>query len=209
MSTFVFEQIESQGERVTASLTPADRAAEIVAEAHARSVEIEREAHEAGYEAGRAEVIAQAEVEMAAPRAAVLAAVGAVYAAQEELAAAVELRTVELAILIAERILGSALAIRPELVCDVVAGALRRALTRDRLAIDVNPADVDVVRTWLASNSAESGVIEIHAERRVAPGGCVVRTSEGEIDAQFSVQLERAGEVLRQALAGSPGDAGT
>ena len=61
LSSFVFEEIRSQGELVTASLTPADRAAEIVAEAHARAVEIKREAHEAGYEAGRAEVIAQAE----------------------------------------------------------------------------------------------------------------------------------------------------
>jgi len=144
---------------------------------------------------------------MAAPRAAVLAAVGGVYAAQDELAATVELRAVELAILIAERILGSALAVQPELVFNVVAGALRRALTRDRLAVDVNPADIDIVRTWLATNSSDGATIEVHAERRVAPGGCVVRTSEGEIDAQFSVQLERAGEVLRLALAGSPDSA--
>jgi flagellar assembly protein FliH len=200
-SPFVFEQLESQGELLTASNTPADRAAEIVAEAQVRAVEIEREARESGYEAGRAEVIAQAEVEMAAPRAAVYAAAEAVYAARDELAQAVELRCVELAIAVAERILGAAVELKPELVTEVVGGALRRAIARDRLVVDVNPEDVEVVRAWLAAGGDEGDAIEVRAERRVARGGCVVRTGEGEIDAQLTEQLDRAEQVLRRTFA--------
>lgn len=198
---FVFEQLESHGEVLSASATPADRAAEIVAEAHVRAAEIEREAREAGYEAGRAEVIARAEAEMASPRAAVLAAVDAVHAAREDLAALVELRAVELAVAIAERILGAAIDVRPELVTEVVGSALRRVLSRDRLVLEVNPDDLEVVRAWLGAG-AEDGAegIELRAERRVARGGCIVRTSEGEIDAQLSEQLARAEQVLRRAF---------
>jgi flagellar assembly protein FliH len=201
---FVFEQLESQGELVTASGTPADRAAEIVAEAHVRAGEIEREAREAGFEAGRAEVIARAEAEMEAPRAAVLAAVDAVYAARNELTEAVELRSIELGIAVAGRILGAALEVKPELVCEVVGSALRRAIVRDRLVIDVNPDDLEVVRTWLGSSGEEGNeAIEVRPERRVARGGCVVHTAEGEIDAQLTEQLDRAEQILRRTFSES------
>lgn len=178
----------------------------LVAEARVRAETIEREARTSGYDAGYAEVVARAEAEMEAARAALRAALEQAHAAQQELVAAVELRTVELAIAIAERILSAALAVKPELVCDVVGSALRRTLGRDRLVIDVNPEDTEIVRTWLGSvaeGAAELEAVEVRADRRVQRGGCIVRTSEGEIDAQFSAQLDRAEQVLRAALAES------
>jgi flagellar assembly protein FliH len=200
-SAFVFEELESVGNLVM----PTDRAAEMVAIAQANATEIERRAREDGYEAGRAEVISRAEEEIEGPRQAIHAAAEAVYAAQSELAAAVELRTIEFAIAIAERILGAALAVQPELVCEVVGGALRRALSRDRLVIDVHPDDVDVVRTWLGAREDEDAAesITVRAERRVVRGGCVVHTAEGEIDGQLSEQLVRAEQVLRRVFAES------
>ncbi|HWB23164.1 MAG TPA: FliH/SctL family protein [Gaiellaceae bacterium] len=198
---FVFEQLESVGNLVM----PTDRAAEMVAIAQANAIEIERRAREDGYEAGRAEMIARAAEEIEAPRQAINAAAAAVYAAQSDLAAAVELRTIEFAIAIAERILGAALAVQPELVCEVVGGALRRALSRDRLVIDVHPDDVDVVRTWLGTRDDQDGIetITVRAERRVVRGGCVVHTTEGEIDGQLTEQLARAEQVLRRVFAES------
>jgi flagellar biosynthesis/type III secretory pathway protein FliH len=184
---------------------PTDRAAEMVAIAQANAVEIERRAREAGYAAGRAEIIERGAAEMEAPRQAVLAAAEAVHGAQRDLAAALELRTIEFAIAIAERILGAALAVQPELVCEVVGGALRRALARDRLVIDVHPDDVEVVRAWLGTREDEETAEEItvRAERRVVRGGCIVHTTEGEIDAQLPEQLARAEQVLRRVFAES------
>jgi flagellar biosynthesis/type III secretory pathway protein FliH len=198
---FVFEQLES----ITDVVMPTDRAAEIVAVAQANAAEIERRAREEGYEAGRAEIIERGTAEIEPARQAVLAAVDAVYAAQADLAAALELRTIEFAVAIAERILGAALAVQPELVCEVVGGALRRVISRDRLVIDVHPDDVEVVRAWLGSRDDQEGgeAITIRAERRVVRGGCVVQTTEGEIDAQLSEQLARAEQVLRRVFAES------
>jgi flagellar assembly protein FliH len=198
---FVFEQLESFADVAM----PTDRAAQLVAIAQANAAEIERRAREAGFEAGRAEVIEQAAAEIEAPRKAIYAAADAVYAAQAELAAALELRTIEFGIAIAERILGAALAVQPELVCEVVGGALRRALSRDKLVIDVHPDDVDVVKAWLGSRDDEESTetITVRGERRVVRGGCVVHTTEGEIDAQLSEQLARAEQVLRRVFAES------
>ena len=38
-------------------------------------------------------------------------------------------------------------------------------------------------------------------QQRVPPGGCVVRTADGEIDARVETQLARATELLRESLA--------
>ncbi len=202
MSSFVFEELEAHGEIVGAGNTPAERAARIVADAEAQAVELGAEARRAGYDAGYAEGLAQAARELEVPRATFAAAVDAIQAARGEVSDTVERHAVELALAIAERVVGAALEVQPELVCNVVGSALRRVVERDRLAIDVNPEDVPLVRAWLESQSEVAiATVEVRDERRVARGGCVVRTAEGEVDARVGEQLARAGEVLREAFA--------
>jgi flagellar assembly protein FliH len=198
-SPFVLEQLEARGEIVGAGSSPADRAAEIVAQAQTRATEIEAEAREAGLEIGRREGKALAEADAARLQALAEAAIAALEAARDDFVAAAELHAVELAIAVAEKVVGTALELEPERICDVVSGALRRLADRDRVVLELNPDDVDVVRAWLEGTGATWGNIEIHAERRVARGGCVARTIEGEIDARPSEQLARAEELLRAA----------
>jgi flagellar assembly protein FliH len=110
---------------------------------------------------------------------------------------------VELALRIAEQALGAALAVQPERVLDVVRGALRRLMDRRRLLVLVNPEDLDVVRAGMDALVAELGGIEhveVQAERRVLRGGAIVRTTEGDVDADLSSKLERAREVLEHEL---------
>lgn len=203
-AAFVFEQLEARGELVSSGATPAERGAQIVAEARARAVEIEAEARTAGFDAGRAEALAQVEQELTEPRAALLAAIAGIEGLRDEVSAAVELRAVELAVALAERIVSASLDVRPELVLDVVASALRRVVDRDRLAIDVNPDDLPLVREWLGSQlEVQVERVEVRGERRVPRGGCVVRTAEGEVDARVGEQLARAEEVLRETFAGA------
>ena len=79
----------------------------------------------------------------------------------------------------------------PERVVDVVRGALRRLVERDRVTILVNPEDLDLVRGASDALMAELGGIEhcdVQAERRVARGGAIVRTVEGEVDATLDDQ---------------------
>src|SRR5262252_336502 len=57
-----------------------------------------------------------------------------------------EQAAVGLALALADKILGAALEVRPELVLDVVAGTLRRTTARDQLVLEVSPADFELVR---------------------------------------------------------------
>jgi flagellar assembly protein FliH len=155
--------------------------------------------HEAGFRAGMAE----AEQQMAAGLAALRAAAESVAAEREQVAGAVEVAAVELALQIAEHAVGAALAVQPERVIDAVRGALRRLVERDRVTILVHPDDLDLVRAASPGLVAELGGMEhcdVQAERRVARGGAIVRTQEGEVDASVATKLARAREVLEDEL---------
>jgi flagellar assembly protein FliH len=98
-----------------------------------------------------------------------------------------EARAAQLALTIAEKVVAGALEVAPERVVDVVRGALRGMLDGERIVVCVHPDDVELVRS--AGSELADAHIEIYAERRVARGGAVVRTSVGEVDAQIETKL--------------------
>lgn len=192
---------------VDLAITEADRrreADDLLSRARAEADAIRAAAHQAGFEAGRLEALAgvQPACETFADAARQLAQ------STEELAERTELAAVELALRIAEHALGAALAVEPERVLDVVRGALRRLVERERVLLLVNPEDLDLVRERVDAVVRELGGIEhceVQAERRVPRGGAIVRTEEGEVDATLQTKLQRAREVLEHELAGTDG----
>ena len=161
---------------------------------------VREQAFEEGVSAG----VAQAQSQLDGPASALAAAADQLQALRTDAAASVEADAVDLALRIAEQAIGAAIAADPELVVEAVRGALRRLVERDRVLILVNPDDLELVRDHVARLVGELGGIEhceVQAERRVRPGGAIVRTSEGEVDATLETKLARAREVLEHELA--------
>jgi flagellar assembly protein FliH len=194
--SYAFEQLEP-------SAPPRDGAARLLAQARAQAEEIRAQAraegfHEglnAGREAGAAEIAAAAGTLAAAAR--------GIDELREQEIANLEASAIELALLTAGKILARALETQPELVVDLVRGALRRIADRRRITVLVNPADLERVRAAVGTITARgSGVelCEVISEERVRAGSALVRTSEGEVDASVHTQLARAREVVAQAL---------
>jgi flagellar biosynthesis/type III secretory pathway protein FliH len=74
---------------------------------------------------------------------------------------------------------------------------------RERITVLVHPDDLELVREAMDGLRATLGGIEhceVQAERRVSRGGCVVRTPDGDVDARVETKLQRAREVVEQAL---------
>ena len=161
---------------------------------------VREQAFEEGFAAG----VAHAQSQLDGPAAALAAAADQLQALRTDAAASVEADAVDLALRIAEQAVGAAITVDPELVVEAVRGALRRLVERDRVLILVNPDDLELVRDHVARLVGELGGIEhceVQAERRVRPGGAIVRTSEGEVDATLETKLARAREVLEHELA--------
>ena len=161
---------------------------------------VREQAFEEGFAAG----VAEAQSQLEGPASALAAAADQLQALRTDAAASVEADAVDLALRIAEQALGAAIAAEPELVVEAVRGALRRLVERDRVLILVNPDDLELVRDHVGRLVSELGGIEhceVQAERRVRPGGAIVRTTEGEVDATLETKLARAREVLEHELA--------
>ncbi len=196
--SYAFEQLEPSAP------APRDSAARLLAEAHAQAAEIRELARAEGHAEGHAAGVADARVELATVSAVLAEACEGVAALRAATVEDVERDALDLAVALAEKILAGALQARPELVLEVIQGALRRVSDRRGVTVLVNPADLDAVRDsieTLAERANGVSLSDIQGDQRVGRGGAIVRTSEGELDASVLTQLERAREVVLAELA--------
>lgn len=115
----------------------------------------------------------------------------------------VEPELVRLAVSIAEKILDQELELRPELVVDMVRSAMKRLRDREELRVSVNPRDFEQVRSARDDLiSAVDGVrkLEVIEDRRVDPGGCVIESQNGTLDARVGTQMEEIARALEGVM---------
>jgi flagellar biosynthesis/type III secretory pathway protein FliH len=117
---------------------------------------------------------------------------------------------VQLAMAVARKIVGEAVSIDPTAVLQSAREAIRSARGEQKLRLRVRPEDESIMRQQtieLKRANSEIGEIQVIADESITLGGCIVESSLGTIDAQFSTQLqslERA--LLRGADAGNHRD---
>ena len=180
---------------------PRDGAAQILARAAQEAEAIREQARAEGHAEGREHGLRESSGEMRAALAPCGRPSVAVEALRAEVAESVERDAVDLALALAGKVLAGTLQARPEAIVDVVQGALRRVSDRRSLSLLVNPGDLQVILDATAGGRTGIEECDLHADQRVAPGGVIVRTQEGEVDAGVATQLERAREVVAAELA--------
>lgn len=174
----------------------ADRARELVAAAEQRAAAILEEA-----EREAAQVRLRAEEEGRAEAAAQVAARALALADLEARADARQLdRSVDLARILAERLLGEQLALDPGRVVALARQALGEAHGARRVTIVAHPEDVAVLERSLDALGLDPGTTRIQADTSRARGNLRLETDIGVLDAELSPQLERLALKLRQSL---------
>jgi type III secretion protein L len=169
-------------------------AARIVADAKALADEIAREATtnastlaERVAREAREKEIARVAAEILAVRA------GAERRAERELD-----RTIELSVLLAERLVGDAIAVEPARIGALALDALKETRGARQMRIEVCPEDVVALREVLASLG--EGVAALEPSHELARGSLIVHTELGRVDARLTPQLSRLAEALREVL---------
>lgn len=197
--SFAFEQLQPS------EAPPRDAAARVLVQAHAEAERIREQARAAGYEQGRAAGHERGAAEIARAASTLGEAAQGIEALRVQTVQAVEADAIDFALELAGKVLAGALQAHPELVVEVVQGALRRITDRRTITVLVNPADVEAVRAAVGQLTAQGSGVElcdVQAEERVLAGSAIVRTAEGEVDASVHTQMERAQEVAAAALEG-------
>lgn len=178
------EVAEASGE-AKRILEEARRAAsQIIDDAHVQKDRILSEYREVGRQEGLAMVtgeIAKAKVQAG------------------ELLKDAENEMLRLSLKIAEKIIGHDLERQPDLIADICANAVDSLRNAKQLTLRINPKDGATLRAKmpkLMELVARTIDISVRDDAEVEPGGCVIQTEFGTIDAQLSTQFA----MLRTAL---------
>lgn len=163
-----------------------EQARELLARAESEAEALRRKGYEEGLEEGKAEVAGQL--------------FEAMTASVEQLAA-MEKSLVEVAVRSIRVILGSF--DREELAVQAVGHALRLVRDEKRVLLRVAAEDADAVRSRLDEIAARypgMGRVDVAADASLSPGGCVMETDVGVIDATLERQLSIIEDTFRRHL---------
>jgi flagellar biosynthesis/type III secretory pathway protein FliH len=108
-------------------------------------------------------------------------------------------RTAELAVVLAERLLGAALALDPGVVAQLAQNALAEARGARRAVIEASPLDVATLRGQLDGASILE-ITDIRPDPSLGRGSIRIRTNIGDVDATLRTRLDRLGAALRDVL---------
>jgi type III secretion protein L len=105
-----------------------------------------------------------------------------------------------LAVKIADKLLGRALALDPGLVVELAAQALEHAGEPRALRLRCHPDDLELLergRPRLLDRCRSVGALRIESSDDVPRGGCVVESELGAVDARLATQLDAIERALR------------
>lgn len=198
-------------ERVTSNATPrwprgrvasralveaAERAQAVVAAAERRASEIL-----AAAEAQAAGVRLRAEEEGRADGAAAVAAQAIALSSREARADERQLdRSVELARLLAERLLGAELALDASRIVALARRALDETRGARQVKIVAHPDDLALLEREASALRLESSATRFEPDAKRARGNLRIETEVGVLDAELGPQLERLALKLREAI---------
>jgi type III secretion system HrpE/YscL family protein len=184
------DQVEASGEAASILQQARREAAAILEDAH-RQVE---QAREAAREQGYIEGLARWNQ-----------AVQDLLASRERFLASSEPEIVKLSIKVAEKILGQQLRVDPASITSIVEEALRGVRAERSITIAVHPDAAETVRAEAARLETQAGGecrIRVVGRSSVTPGGCIIETELGSIDARLDVQLRCLEQILLRELKG-------
>jgi flagellar assembly protein FliH len=196
--SYAFEQLEPSEPQ------PRDAPARALAQAHLEAEQIRELARSEGYAEGRSAGHEQGAAEIALAARTFGEARDGIESLRVELVQAIEDDAIQLGMQLAEKILGGSRQLPSERILEAIQGALQRVTDRRKIAVLVNPAELEAVSSAVSELAGPASGVEqcdIQPDERVERGGAIVRTAEGEVDASVETQLERAREVVEASLA--------
>jgi len=108
-----------------------------------------------------------------------------------------------MAVTIARKVLQKEIMTDPMTVVNMVRKALSKVRFKKNFVVHVNPLDLEVIQSAgdqvkEVLDNCES--IEFKASPKVQPGGCVVQTESGNVDAQIDRQVDEVEQAVMKAM---------
>lgn len=178
-----------------------DEAARIVAEGHDKAKQVEDEARQQGWQDGYERGVRNAEAEYNARLEEANNIVQQAHIKRQEIIAGSEDEIVQLAMAVARKVISTELTANPEYIIQIVKRAIQKVTDREEVTVRVNPENLDTV---ISAQDKLSGSVQgirkfkVLADNSVTPGGCVIETPNGNVDARIESQLGEIEQALME-----------
>lgn len=171
----------------------------IVETAETGAAEVTQQARTEGHESGYREGVTKAETEMEEMLTTMRGLIDMARVERHKIVEGAEPEIIKLAMGIAERILHKAVEIDRDVVVAMTKAAIGELVDRESITVRVNPVDLERMKQHRDSMLAlgETKHMRVIEDQRVDPGGVVVETEAGTLDAKIGTQVEEAKRVLR------------
>jgi flagellar assembly protein FliH len=147
----------------------------------------------------RGEETARSEISKVMER--VSASVAALAGMRQELRRNAEKDVVQIALLIARRVLHRELSVDPGALTALARVVFDRMATAESYRVTMHPQFAESIRSAIPGHSLSK--IHIESDANCPPGAFVIRSEDGIIDASIDAQLEEIGRGLADRLAGA------
>lgn len=168
-------------------------AQKLIEQAQSEADSIREEAREEGRLAGREESAARIEESLATLNEAVKERKKIIKDAEGEI--------LRLALKIAEQIIRSEVSLHRDVTLNIVSEAISRVSDREQIIVRVNREDAEYIKRY---KDRLSGMLDgvksfsVIEDANIEPGGCVIETNLGFIDARIATKLRSIEEALKK-----------
>jgi flagellar assembly protein FliH len=194
---------ESEGEAAKMLSEAREEAEQVKAEARREAEEILAEARRNAYGEGREEGFKEGQEEVNRLIDRLHAVLNAANDKRQEILNHTEKQIVDLILLITRRVVKVISDSEKKVVLENVKQALEKVKGETEITIKVNTRDLDLTtkhkKQFIAAVESLKQV-KVEEDSRVAPGGCVIETSFGDIDARIAKQLDLIEERIRELI---------
>jgi flagellar assembly protein FliH len=195
------EDAETEAERIVADArAEAERIAE---EAKRKADEILEEAKKNAYGEGREQGFKEGEEEVQRLIGRLHEMLNAASDKRQELLNSTEKQIIDLVLLIAHKVVKVISESEKKVVVENVKQALDKVRGETEITIKVNTQDLALTtrnkKQFIASVESLKGVT-VEEDSRIKPGGCIIETSFGDIDARIQTQLDIIEERIRELI---------
>jgi flagellar assembly protein FliH len=180
-----------RGQQLTAPQDPAE-----LRKMHTRIAELEsamesqlRQAHARGVEEGTRAGRESASAELQPVMERLLRSCSEVAGLRARIRKETEADIITLTVAIARRVLRRELSVDPEAIHGVVKAALEKVQSKEMTLVRTHPDHAAQVRTYFDKAGLSAG-IEIACDASLQPGGLVIETKRGNLDASVETQLK-------------------
>lgn len=175
----------------------------MIRDAHARVFDIERTAHEKGFTEGKEKGKLEGFAEATGLMNTLVDGLKQLEQARGVYYGKAEKEMVDLVLLVAAEIIRREVSQDTNIVVDVLRKAVAELETRQSIVVRLSPHDIALISGMRESLQGEMEVIEhieFKADPAITPGGCILETNIGSLDATVENRLMNIHRALREQM---------